>query len=56
MPQFGPQFGTISMKDDVGKKSEFAHANPTTRAKPTICPRDENKYVNDEKAARSVWV
>ena len=28
-----PQFGTISMKDDRGKKAEFAHVNPTTGAK-----------------------
>ena len=33
LPQFGPQFWTISMKDDGGKKAEFAHANPTTWAK-----------------------
>ena len=33
LPQFGPQFGTISMKDDGGKKAESARANPTTGAK-----------------------
>ena len=33
VPQFGTQFGTISMKDDRGKKAEFAHANQTTWAK-----------------------
>ena len=30
LPQFGTQFGTISMKDDRGKKAEFAHVNPMT--------------------------
>ena len=33
LPQFGPQFGTISMKDDGGKKAGTAHVNPTTGAK-----------------------
>ena len=32
-PQFGLQFGTISMKNDRGKKAGSAHANPTTWAK-----------------------
>ena len=30
LPQFAPQFWTISMKDDVGKKAGSAHVNPTT--------------------------
>ena len=33
LPQFGPQFGTISMKDDVCKKAGSAPVNPTTGAK-----------------------
>ena len=36
-PQFGtqfrPHFGSISMKDDRGKKTGTAHVNPTTGAK-----------------------
>ena len=32
-PQFGPQFGTISMKDDGGRKAVFAHVNPMTGGK-----------------------
>ena len=43
MPQFGPQFWTISMKDDGGKKAEFAHANPTTWAKTYDLPRDSSE-------------
>ena len=54
LPQLGPQFGTISMKDDRGKKAEFAHANPTTWAKESILPPWRQKYVEDVKAARSV--
>ena len=37
-PQFGPQCGTISMKDDRGKKALFAHVNPMTGAKESILP------------------
>jgi len=29
-PQFGLQFGTISMKDDGGKKAGYAHVNAMT--------------------------
>ena len=38
LPQFGPQFGTISMKDHGGRKTVFAHVNPTTYAKESILP------------------
>ena len=41
--QLGPQFGSISMKDDEGKKAEFAHANPTTWAKTYDLPRDSSE-------------
>ena len=43
MLQLGPQFGSISMKDDEGKKAEFAHANPTTWAKTYDLPRDSSE-------------
>jgi len=33
LPQLGPQFGTISMKDDRGKKAGSAHMNPMTGAR-----------------------
>ncbi len=33
LPQLEPQFGTISMKDDGGKKAVFAHKISTTGAK-----------------------
>ena len=55
MPQFGPQFGTISMKDDVGKKTVFAHVNPMTKAKESILSTScGSKYMEDVKFPRSV--
>ena len=38
LPQLGTQFGTISMKDDGGKKAGSAHMNPMTWAKESILP------------------
>gem|GEM_PF-4677666 len=36
LPQFGTHFGSISMKDDRGKKAGSAHVNPTMGAKESI--------------------
>ena len=52
-----PQFGTISMKDDGGKRRVFAHKISVTGGQEgLICPRGVNKYVKDEKAAHIVRV
>ena len=51
-----PQFGTISMKDDGGKRRVFAHKISVTGAKRPDLPRGDNKYVKDAKAAHIVRV
>ena len=44
LTQFGPQFGTISMKDDGGKKALFAHA--TFQKRHDVCRKAVFAHVN----------
>ena len=44
LPQFGPQFGTISMKDDGGKKAVFATV--TVQKLHDVCRKAVFAHVN----------
>ncbi len=53
LPQLGPLFGSISMKDDGGKKAGSAHVNPMTYAKESIVSTPLRQQIRGGRKGRS---
>ena len=57
LPQFGPQFGTISMRTTGAKRQDLHTCIQRRRQKSQFCPpRCGSKYMEDVKAALSVMI